>query len=53
MRTGFKQRELSVVVCSSLTVLWITNGFFNPAHAADEKWKSETIADALLAPLRR
>ena len=48
MRARSKQRKLSVVVLSSLTALWITN-FLHPAHAADEKWQAEMIADALLA----
>jgi len=48
MRTRSKQTKLSVVVVSSLTALWLTH-FVHPAHAADEKWKSEVIADALLA----
>src|SRR5919106_4004769 len=48
MRTRFKQSKLSVVVFASLTALWITN-FLPPAYAADEKWRSEMIADALLA----
>lgn len=45
MRTRSRQRKLFVVLLSSLTVLW----FLNLAQAADEKWKSEAIADALLA----
>ena len=48
MRTRLWQRKLSVVALSILTALW-TNNFLHPAHAADEKWKSEAIADALLA----
>ena len=32
-----------------MIALWISNSFLDPAHAADEKWKSETLADALLA----
>ena len=48
MRTGSKKSKLSVVVVSSLTALWLSN-FPHPAHAAEEKWKSEAIADALLA----
>ena len=48
MRTRSEQRKWSVAIFSGLTALWITN-FFHSAHAADEKWKSEAIADALLA----
>ena len=48
MRTRSKKSRLSVVVVSSLTALWLTN-FLHPAHAAEEKWRSEAIADALLA----
>jgi hypothetical protein len=48
MPTPFKQSKLSIVVVSSLAALCIAN-FLDPAQAADEKWKSEVIADALLA----
>jgi hypothetical protein len=48
MRTRSKRSKLPVVVFSSLTALWITN-FVHPAQAADEKWRSEMVADALLA----
>ena len=48
MRTGSKKSKLSVVVVSGLTALWLSN-FPHLAHAAEEKWKSEAIADALLA----
>jgi hypothetical protein len=48
MRTRSKKSKSSLIVLSSLMALWLTN-FLHPAHAADEKWKSEAIADALLA----
>jgi hypothetical protein len=48
MSTRSKIGKLSVAVVSSLTALGLVS-FLHPAHAADEKWKSETIADALLA----
>lgn len=49
MRTPPKARhKLSVVVSSGLMTLWIAIGV-HPAGAADEKWKSDMVADALLA----
>jgi hypothetical protein len=48
MRTRFEQRTLAVVVFSTLATLSIIS-LFDPAQAADEKWKSDAIADALLA----
>jgi hypothetical protein len=48
MRARFEHRTLSVVVFSTVATLCITN-VLDPAQAADEKWKSDVIADALLA----
>ncbi|HZD25220.1 MAG TPA: hypothetical protein VE631_03090 [Alphaproteobacteria bacterium] len=48
MRARPKQVSMPFVVFACLLALWTTS-FLHPAHAADEKWKSEAIADALLA----
>jgi len=42
------QKKLSAAVVSSVMTFCIAN-FLHSAHAADETWKSEMIADALLA----
>ena len=42
------QRKLSGAMLFCVAALWMTN-FLRPAQAADEKWKAEMIADALLA----
>ena len=42
------QGKLSGIVLSCVVALGMTN-FLRPAHASDEKWKAEKIADALLA----
>lgn len=48
MRVRSKRGNLPVAIFSSLMALWIA-AFLPPAHAEDEKWKSEAMADALLA----
>lgn len=48
MGTRSTKSRLAVIVISSLAAIWLTN-LLHPAHAADEKWKSEVLADALLA----
>ena len=45
---SFARRKVFSCILACVVVLGISN-FRHPAHAADEKWKAEMIADALLA----